>query len=176
MMFKKTVAALVLGFGVVTSSSAMATAYTHDVTIGNVGSSYQYVSAYQYDADTTFNDIYRFTVTEPIRAVAYVNDVVLTFSGTTFSNIEDFSVNLYGDSWNYNLDESADSTADSKVASGLIAPGQYSLIVSGRTAAVGGMYTFAAATAPVPEPESYAMLLAGLGLMGTIARRRSKAR
>ena len=27
----------------------------------------------------------------------------------------------------------------------------------------------------VPEPESYAMLLAGLGLMGTIARRRSKA-
>lgn len=26
--------------------------------------------------------------------------------------------------------------------------------------------------APVPEPEAYAMLLAGLGLMGTIARRR----
>lgn len=27
---------------------------------------------------------------------------------------------------------------------------------------------------PVPEPESYAMLLAGLGLVGTIARRRMK--
>lgn len=28
---------------------------------------------------------------------------------------------------------------------------------------------------PVPEPESYAMLLAGLGLIGLVARRRSKA-
>jgi hypothetical protein len=32
--------------------------------------------------------------------------------------------------------------------------------------------TYAAAVTPVPEPETYAMLLAGLGLMGAIARRR----
>jgi hypothetical protein len=31
-----------------------------------------------------------------------------------------------------------------------------------------------APTLPVPEPESFAMLLAGLGLMGTIARRRAR--
>jgi choice-of-anchor A domain-containing protein len=31
------------------------------------------------------------------------------------------------------------------------------------------------ASAPVPEPETYAMLLAGLGLMGVIARRRKQA-
>jgi len=40
-----------------------------------------------------------------------------------------------------------------------------------------GHATNAAAFAPalpVPEPESFAMLLAGLGLMGTIARRRSR--
>jgi hypothetical protein len=28
---------------------------------------------------------------------------------------------------------------------------------------------------PVPEPESYAMLLAGLGLLGVVARRRARA-
>jgi len=35
-------------------------------------------------------------------------------------------------------------------------------------------YDFAVTAAPVPEPESYAMLLAGLGLMGGIARRRKQ--
>jgi hypothetical protein len=34
--------------------------------------------------------------------------------------------------------------------------------------------TVSYAVTPVPEPESYAMLLAGLGLMGAIARRRSR--
>ncbi len=45
--------------------------------------------------------------------------------------------------------------------------------------ALSGLWTFDAltnqliyATAPVPEPEAFAMLLAGLGLMGAIARRR----
>jgi hypothetical protein len=33
-----------------------------------------------------------------------------------------------------------------------------------------------ATTAPVPEPETYAMMLAGLGMMGFIARRRKVAR
>jgi PEP-CTERM motif len=31
---------------------------------------------------------------------------------------------------------------------------------------------YISAVTPVPEPETYAMMLAGLGLMGTIARRR----
>lgn len=33
---------------------------------------------------------------------------------------------------------------------------------------------FVTSAAPVPEPESYAMLLAGLGLLGSIARRRKQ--
>ncbi|ELX09859.1 hypothetical protein containing PEP-CTERM anchor [Janthinobacterium sp. HH01] len=35
--------------------------------------------------------------------------------------------------------------------------------------------TYTYETAPVPEPETYAMLLAGLGLMGVVARRRKSA-
>lgn len=41
-----------------------------------------------------------------------------------------------------------------------------------RSYGFGATFAVAPMVAPVPEPETYAMLLAGLGLMGVIARRR----
>lgn len=49
----------------------------------------------------------------------------------------------------------------------------YTMVVSGD--AVGrSSYTSIIQLAPVPEPETYAMLLAGLGVMGFVARRKSR--
>jgi hypothetical protein len=42
------------------------------------------------------------------------------------------------------------------------------------TAMVQGGQLLVMATAPVPEPETYAMLLAGLGMLGAVARRRNR--
>jgi hypothetical protein len=36
-------------------------------------------------------------------------------------------------------------------------------------------YTIDMVTAPIPEPETYALMLAGLGLVGFMARRRKQA-
>jgi hypothetical protein len=49
----------------------------------------------------------------------------------------------------------------------------YSLGTIGDGASVSFGYSYTFAT-PVPEPETYAMLLAGLGLMGFVARRRQR--
>ena len=61
---------------------------------------------------------------------------------------------------------------------GTLAAGHYYLYVSGITnGTLGGLYNGAITVSapPVPEPESYAMFLAGLGLMGVIVRRRMRS-
>ena len=57
-----------------------------------------------------------------------------------------------------------------------LAAGNYDLKVTGSVAGGGSNFIQAQYTVTaVPEPETYDMLLAGLGLMGAIARRRNKA-
>ncbi len=52
-------------------------------------------------------------------------------------------------------------------------PGTYYYTVSGQASgASGGLYTIASSLQPVPEPETYAMMLAGLAALGFLARRR----
>lgn len=73
------------------------------------------------------------------------------------------------------------STTTSASYTGIAGYASYLLAVTGITKSAGGVSFLVngsnvASITPVPEPESYAMLLAGLGLMGTIARRRNKAK
>lgn len=54
-----------------------------------------------------------------------------------------------------------------------LAAGNYFLQIDGYVASpTGGSYGGILAVTPVPEPETYGMLLAGLGLLGFMARRR----
>lgn len=68
-------------------------------------------------------------------------------------------------------------TTSSLSFSGGAAPGSYTLTVSGYkvTPALAGSYAGNISISPVPEPETYAMLLAGLGLLGLSARRRNSS-
>lgn len=55
-----------------------------------------------------------------------------------------------------------------------LAAGDYSYLVFGTSGASTGYYSLASTVTPVPEPETYALFLAGLGAIGFLtARRRS---
>ena len=54
--------------------------------------------------------------------------------------------------------------------------GNFYILVGGlANGSLGGLYSGAISISPIPEPETYGLFLAGLGLLGTIIARRRKA-
>jgi len=78
------------------------------------------------------------------------NNIVATFAGNLGNDANEF----------YSLSNTT------------LAMGDYRLIVTGVNSAAQASYSGNVAITPVPEPESYALLLAGLGAVGFVARRR----
>jgi hypothetical protein len=56
----------------------------------------------------------------------------------------------------------------------ILNPGLYAFAVTGASTPPLNLYAALVAAAPVPEPETYALALSGLGLVGWMARRRKK--
>ena len=55
---------------------------------------------------------------------------------------------------------------------GVLSPGAYTLRISGTAGAGGASYGGNVVLTPIPEPETYALMLAGLGVVGFMAARR----
>lgn len=118
------------------------------------------------NADTAFFSKFSFT----LDAKSFVSSSVSALNiGTGSYSLFKADGTETGYSWTYGAAKGADHLVT------LDAGGYYFSLV-GRTAANSGVYTLssAATAVPVPEPETYAMLLAGLGVVGFVARRRKE--
>lgn len=114
-----------------------------------------------------FQDVYSFSLADPgslSGSITAVNFGTYNIAGLTVT-LQDSSFAVIG----------SDSSPDTGFTFSGLASGNYALSVLGyATGSSGGFYAggFIAETAPVPEPETYALLLAGLGVVGFMASRR----
>lgn len=125
-----------------------------------------------------FEVVYTFSLTQisDILAVGVTNDAPGVF------DISGASASLYQNNGNANFSDDVlvggfnfDSTAITQTFDA-IGIGSYFYKVSGHVdGPFGGSYLLSSHIVPVPEPETYAMLLAGLGLIGFSLRNRRSA-
>lgn len=118
-----------------------------------------------------FQDVYSFTLTNP--GMLSGNAVAINFGGY---NILGLTVTLQDASFAI---VGTDASPDTGFTFSGLAAGSYALNVLGyANGSAGGFYAggFIAETAPVPEPETYALMLAGLGFLAFAgSRRKSRA-
>lgn len=119
---------------------------------------------YAKNTGTSFNDTWSFT---GVNAGTY--DIEGDLSGT---NVSFSSVVLDGKSWD--LFASGNAFRFASVSFTGTKPVLLNIIGTKSNTAISN-YNGSVTVTAVPEPETYAMLLAGLGLMGGIARRRKQA-
>jgi len=134
-----------------------------------------------FDADDTgltFLDHYTFTLGGPGFAVGTAITISIDISPLVGNfSLDPFNAALYTGSGTFISFASAVDTGAQRTLTGVFAPlaaGDYDFRVAGKVAGLdGGSYGGTLqVTTPVPEPEIYAMMAAGLGIMGWIGRRR----
>lgn len=122
-----------------------------------------------------FEVVYTFSLSSlsSLLAVGVTNDAPGVF------DINGASAQLYQSNGNANFNDDTlvgsfafDSTSVVQTFSSLAA-GSYFYKVTGQVdGPVGGSYLLSSSLVPVPEPETYALMFAGLGVIGLLMRRR----
>ena len=121
-----------------------------------------------FGANAAINDTWTFTLLAPSKASF---SALQTFADTAGA-ISSFAITFNGGTFT----ASPGTFNQDLVWGGPLAAGVYSFNVTGTTGLAGAQYlaTASALTSPVPEPETYGMMLGGLALLGAVARRKAR--
>ena len=116
----------------------------------------------------TFTDVFTFTPSPT--APVWASGGVINFSLFGFGDLGSITASLNNNPFTASATEPGVFTLDPVY----LGPGPLTLTISGIVTAAGGSYGGNLNVLAVPEPETYAMMLGGLGLLGFLARRRKK--
>jgi len=131
----------------------------------------------------SFEDYWTFDVGTPSAIAGQVNNSVFNFLGMfVIQNINDLTVDLRSTALGattfnpltYSVVAGDSNPSPTALTFSSLAAGSYALKVSGSgTGLAGGRYTGSLTVTPVPEPETWAMLLVGTILLGLQLRRKN---
>ena len=123
-----------------------------------------------------FDEYADFTIAGWNQAAGVGNSLLLTFNGINVSEILGLTIEVWDNTHPGGSNLFASFSGDNVTnAIGFLPNGQYHLDISGQFGPATTTASYAVALSAVPEPETYAMLLAGLGLVGFSVRRRKVA-
>ena len=170
MNLKNFAASLVLGLSVLASTQASADA---SYNIGALDAApYSTTNPYLNNASVapgSFLDQYNFSLNNFNQVSNSVSQLTLSLGALNVLDISNLRMRLFSVSngWQATvLGQGQISTA--------LANGSYFVKIDGiADGLAGGNYTFSAVANPVPEADTFAMMLAGLGMMGFVAARRT---
>lgn len=170
MNFKKTGVALAIAVSALAAGSVQAAT----VNAGTISGSYSTV--FNVAQGVSFADTVNFSIASPSTLTGTAASLKLNFGSLSLLDIAGLTVNVWNNSHPFgttNFGSFAGGTGS--YTFNLPTAGDYHVDITGTaTGAFGGTYAVGLQVAAVPEPETYAMLLAGLGVMGAIARRRKQ--
>ncbi|MES2901276.1 MAG: FxDxF family PEP-CTERM protein [Pseudomonadota bacterium] len=174
---------LLAALALATATLAAPVAYAEDISNGPQALAILDTTAYfgdSFAADNqgdTFMDQFTFTVTDfPQNFDAIVSSI----SRAANTGLDITALGLYSEAGSLIRSGMSMSTGARDVwtltTTDALAVGRYYLQVSGTLVSnTSGSFGGSVMLNPVPEPETYGMLLAGLGVMGFLARRRKAA-
>jgi hypothetical protein len=165
-----------VGFAVTMAMASMANAATEDW--GSIDPSTTFTKEFSVPRLGSFEDFYNFSLLSDASGFMKTS-ITITLNGEPHSGFDDLTYALYTGA-NALVDHSYDAVSQTYIYS-LMNAGSYYLKVSGTgwvdnvipTPKIPSYNGYISIASSVPEPQTYAMLLAGLGILGTVMRRRS---